>query len=384
MQFSRRKFIKIAGSSAIIVAASSCASRTESSSATLPWTQAGAETEMMRFGFAHALLAPNPHNRQPWIVALHDPMNATLYVDTDKDLPETDPFDRQITIGLGCFLELFSLAIATKGYVANIELFPQGSSEQGLDKRPIAQISLIAAQDLPTDPLFAQIYARRTNRNEFTKTVPSQKLLQQITQTGGDVTVGFTIDKQKLEALRTLSVEAARIEFLTPHTYMESVELMRIGNKEIAQNPDVLAIRGPMMGLLKKAGIVTRTTLADTNSSAFKQGLKQYSKAAASASAFVWIATPNNSREEQIQAGRTYVRQNLMATKMGLAMHPLSQALQEYPEMKEKLIKAHELTKTTGQRLQILARVGYAKEVPPAPRFPLTAKLAIDGQNNTN
>ena len=42
--------------------------------------------------------------------------------------------------------------------------------------------------------------------------------------------------------------------------------------------------------------------------------------------------TEGNDRKTQVNAGRAYVRAQLAATAHGLAMQPLSQALQEYPE----------------------------------------------------
>ena len=39
-----------------------------------------------------AILAPNPHNRQPWIVDRSEPNAVTLRVDTGRLLPHADPF----------------------------------------------------------------------------------------------------------------------------------------------------------------------------------------------------------------------------------------------------------------------------------------------------
>ena len=386
MHISRRNTLKIIGSGAIILAASSCTGPDKSSSFPDPaaaWHDAALETDVLRFGLAHGLLAPNPHNRQPWMVDLHDSYSASLYVDTDKDLPQTDPFDRQLTIGLGCFLELFAISVSELGYRVEFELFPEGSSAQSLDTRPVAKITIHASNSLKADPLFTHIYNRRSNRSKFAKSLITATDARQIAGADTKTIAGFTTDKAQIEALRQICVTAAKIEFLTPRTYMESVNLMRIGDEEIAQNPDGLAINGPAISLLKRMGIVTRKTLADPASSAFKQGLRQYIAAARTATGFVWIATPTNSRSEQIMAGRAYVRQNLRATQLGIAMHPLSQALQEYPEMQQELIKVHETTKTSGQRLQMLARIGYAKAVNPSPRFPLAAKLTSNEQTKT-
>ena len=93
-----------------------------------------------------AILAPNPHNRQPWLVDLATENQVTLYVDTGKLLPHTDPLNRQITIGLGCFLEVMAMAAAEQGYRVDIQLFPQGSDASGLTKAPVVTADVCAGR----------------------------------------------------------------------------------------------------------------------------------------------------------------------------------------------------------------------------------------------
>jgi hypothetical protein len=82
------------------------------------------------------------NNRQPWKVDLVDELSFDLYCDLDRRLPHTDPYDRQILIGLGCFAELASIAASQKGYKAIITAFPDGEPQERLDERRIARISL--------------------------------------------------------------------------------------------------------------------------------------------------------------------------------------------------------------------------------------------------
>ena len=89
----------------------------------------------------------------------------------------------------------------------------------------------------------------------------------------------------------------------------------------------------------------------------------------------LWLTTPSNSREDQIAAGRDWVRINLAATAAGVALQPLSQALQEYPEMAEHYANIHKMLAPAGHTIQMLGRIGYAADVPPSPRWPLEAKL---------
>ena len=58
--------------------------------------------------------------------------------------------------------------------------------------------------------------------------------------------------------------------------------------------------------------------------------------------AYGWLVTDGNSRKDQIAAGRDYARLNLTTTEMGIAIHPNSQALQEYEEMKELYKTIHD------------------------------------------
>jgi len=327
MTLSRRKFLRIIGSSAVILPATACTSRPDT--ARQPWQNAGQYKDPMRRALSYALLAPNPHNRQPWVVDLHGRSSATLYVDLDRLLSQTDPYSRQITIGLGCFLEQCRIAAQEFGFKADITPFPDGHNDRMLDNRPVAHLRLTPmAQPVPS-PEFALIAKRRTNRNLYSDRAPARLTLKAITQGLGDqIATGFTNNADQVARLKDLAVTATNIEFNTPHTYMESVDVMRIGAKEIKANPDGLALEGPLLETLHTLGILNRKSLANPNSAMFRTGRDGYANGIKSARAFVWLSTPTNTRLDQIRAGTAYLRLNLKATGAGLAMHPLSQALQ--------------------------------------------------------
>ena len=89
-----------------------------------------------------------------------------------------------------------------------------------------------------------------------------------------------------------------------------------------------------------------------------------------------WITSHDNSRVSQLDAGRLYQRLNLTATKLGVAMHPVSQLLQEYPELDSLYEEFRNLAGVNGtQTVQMLFRLGYAGEVSPSPRRPLQQSI---------
>eukprot|EP01035_Chromulina_nebulosa_P011549 gene11549-15426_t len=147
------------------------------------WRNPGAgETDPRRWTLAHAILAPNPHNRQPWLIDLPGTDEIIFYADTTRMLPATDPPNRQITLGCGAFLELLNLAACERGLRADMALWPEGEPQPLLDERPIARIRLTPDPSIRPDPLFRQITQRQTNRVAFDLTQhPSATDLQKVT-----------------------------------------------------------------------------------------------------------------------------------------------------------------------------------------------------------
>ena len=62
-----------------------------------------------------AILAPSPHNIQPWRLRLISDRVAELYVDPRRRLPTTDPTSAFTIMSLVMFVEALSLAVAPRG-----------------------------------------------------------------------------------------------------------------------------------------------------------------------------------------------------------------------------------------------------------------------------
>lgn len=340
-----------------------------------PWHTAGSLYQEPRMrALSYAILAPSPHNRQSWLVRLDDPMGITLYCQLDRRLPETDPYDRQIMIGLGCFGELLRMAAAEDGYDARIKWFPAGlSGGKRLNDLPVAQIEFIKGST--PDPLFKQVLNRRSTKEPFdTSRQVDNTVLAALK--GDDPHIYTTNDTQLVAGLRDLTMAAFMMEIETTRTYKESIDLMRIGNKEVAANPDGIDLGGGFFSIMKNLGLTTHEKLVDPNSMAYKQGIPPYRDIMYSSMAYSWITSSGNSRTDQVKAGIKYLRSNLKAAELGLSMHPISQALQEYPEMAALYQKLHELTaiKLPG-RIQMLSRLGYGPRVAFSPRWPLKTRI---------
>ncbi len=337
------------------------------------WRDPGAgETDPRRFALAHAILAPNPHNTQPWQVELRGDDEMLLYCDLERRLPFTDPPNRQITIGCGCFLELYRIAAAQMGRLAEITPFPEGAPEGVLNERPLALVRFNPVANAAPDPLFEAITTRRTNRNDYdlARAVPDDDLARVVAPLGAmSVTVRWVNAEGAVTPVRDLVWRAFDREMRTRGAQEETYQWLRFGREERARHRDGLYIDVPVPGLLRALGQLDEEDIVNPESSANKQAAADWKRKADTAPAFMWLTTPDDTPATRLMTGMAYARMNLAATAQGLAMHPWSQALQEYDEMADLYDEAKTLLgASAGQTVQMLVRVGYAAAAEPAAR----------------
>jgi hypothetical protein len=372
----RRRFIELLGGGAVLAAAplTGCASGYPSA-AIEGWQPVKDTTEIRRWMLAHALLAPNPHNRQPWIADLRREGEINLICDGERLLPQTDPFGRQIVIGCGAFIELAIIAGAERGYRVRVEPFPSG--EPGPRELPanrvVARLVIERDTSLAKDALFAQIHRRHTNKNLFdnSRLVPAPAWAAwQRSATDLGLLAGAVTEAGPMAQVRQITRASYEIESVTDRTWLESARLMRIGPDEIEKNRDGISMMGTMPRLMSAIGLFDRFETPKPGTTNFNRVMDRWN-VFETGSGYFWVASPGSSRGLQLAVGRAYVRAHLQATAAGVDMHPLSQALQEFVEVKSQYDALHRLLgfDPAKNTVQMLARVGYATAAAgPSPR----------------
>ncbi len=381
---SRRAFIRLLGGGTVLAAglgASGCAGGLPDA-AVRPWQTAASESELRRFMLAHALLAPNPHNRQPWIADLRESGRIHLVCDGERLLPETDPFGRQILIGCGAFVELAVIAAAERGHAVDVALFPQGApAPRSLPAGTVvATLTLGAPGSAPRDPLFAAIARRHTAKSAYAEGRPLPDGLpaawaEEARRHG--LQAGTVTAPDAVAALRRLTREAYQIECTTPATWLESARLMRIGPDAIATHRDGISLTSPMIRALHATGLFDPMEVPQRGASSLQRVMDRWMPFE-TGSGFLWLASPGHTRAQQVDAGRAYVRQHLLATAAGVDVHPVSQALQEFDAMRGPYAAVHRALGVDPAQgaVQMLARVGYATApAGPSPRRDLAGLL---------
>lgn len=390
----RRNFIRVAGggivASGLAAGVSACSLSSDFPAIALEaWQGPGGEADLRRWALAYAILAPNSHNRQPWRVDLAEPNAITLYVDRERMLPMTDPWFRQIVVSQGTFLESLVIALRERGVEPAVQLFPKGEfNPREVDDRPVARVSWAATASaasaaLPAgkDALFGQLLRRHTAKIDYdtTRTIaPSVLAALQAAVVDPAVKFGGTVEASALAPLRAICWESAKVELLTPRTIMESLKLTRVGPAEIARHRDGISLNSMLARLAAAVGALDLQNPPVEGSAAYKQMMARFEGHSNTAMGFVWLSTPTaqhlaagTSRSAEVNAGRAYLRLQLKATELGLQIHPMSQAPQEFAEMKPFYDKLHMmlLGKPAGQEtVQMFCRIGYCAVQQHTPR----------------
>ncbi|MEZ5801636.1 MAG: hypothetical protein R3D29_15660 [Nitratireductor sp.] len=126
-----------------------------------------------------------------WEVDLSQDDKVVIYRDPTRNLPEPRSYDRQLTIGMGCFLELLKIAASQTGHLVMYELFPEGESG------PVAIATF--NEGATPDPLFVHVLNRRSCKEPFAPKPVEPALLEKLPGFAMTVT-----DTGTVETLRNL------------------------------------------------------------------------------------------------------------------------------------------------------------------------------------
>ncbi len=325
---------------------------------------------------AHGILAANSHNMQPWRIMLDegDPDSFLLYADAERLTPQVDPPARQFTISQGTFLEYCAIAGEHLGRGCNITLFPGGEYDAAgtpasIACRPVAQVKLLPGT-AATGVLYDCLFLPDTVRTEYEDTPLTEAMVTKLTGVWSDPAVEVTVlqaaaDRQHLGSL---AIEAAKVEGKATRISEETAAIFRGTEYQKNKYRYGFSVEGQgtsgfgrwlLEGLLAIAPSLAAA--GDSNDRFVGQTIAQV----AHTPAYVLIKTSDNSRTSQVQAGRAYARVQLTAQSLGLAVQPLSQVLEEYPEMTSLYEQVHAEYATEGQTIQMLMRIGVpTRDVP--------------------
>ncbi len=329
---------------------------------------------------AHGLLAANGHNMQPWKIRLDkaDPMVFYLYADSDRLTNEVDPFARQLMISQGTFLEYVDIAGDKLGYELRIELFPQGNYDEqelaeSMKTTPVAKITLNKTT-LQDTPLYNNMFLPDTNRAPYQSAKLTSDQINELENinTADNMFIKIFQDKEDKEKLGSYAIKGACVEADVNRVMKESEIIFRANEYQKNKYRYGFSVEGQgTSGIMKHLmqGLVTLFPSLNNGKAASNMFIQSTRTSVDNTPAYAMIITKNNTREDQVKSGMLYSKLILAARQQGFVMQPLSQILEEYPEMNELYSGIHLTYTPDGGTIQMLVRLGKpTKEVPPSMR----------------
>ncbi len=343
-----------------------------------PWSTWRDHEGLLRLVGA-AILAPSPHNAQAWLFGL-GPGRIDLYADRGRWTGATDPFRRELYVGLSAALENLVLAAQANGYAPRVTLLPSGAGASHA-----ARIALAPAP-ARTPPLYPQIPKRHTNRYPYLegKDVPGAAL-QAMASLGDAATTDaqlfwFTAAGQRRQ-IGELLVQATETLIADPDQSESDYAWFRQDWDEIHRQRDGITVDAA--GLSDLTGALAKLLPAQSREGTDESWLTATRDRHTKTAAGYGIVAVRDARAnaQRLQGGRLLEHIHLSATGHGLALQHMNQ-LTERADRERQLGLAprfsdalRELLPSSWQALSSF-RIGYPTHSPrKSPRRPLEAVL---------
>lgn len=273
----------------------------------------------------HASLAPSGHNAQPWVVSVPEPNRLLIGTARDRWLPEVDPENRELLLSLGCFLENLILAAKHRGL--------------GLDYRVIGAT--------PTAPEILEVTLRRAAPSAFPldkillrRTVRSNHLgdelkisdVKALSAPFRDRLAYFPAGSAHANWLSGQTVEANRVqanrgpaqEELSRWIRWADDEALRHRNGLTPASMEITGLSGWYVRHFMNAASVMKPGFRDRSVEAVRRQLRSYG-------GWLVITSPDTSMATLVETGRLVERMWLGARERMIAIHPMTQILEEPP-----------------------------------------------------
>ena len=297
------------------------------------------------------------HNTQPWHWCITD-KGVSLFADHARQLKHADPDARDLVISCGTALHHFQVAAAASGWKAVVKRMPNPYNDAQL-----ANISF-RPQEPTSDDLAAldALRTRRTDRRHPTSApVPRHQLdrLLALAPTAGVTAVAVVSHRARTQLLRIIA-EADRAQRLNPDYVDEIVGWTGRGDDQGI----------PVTSLLRRES----NAGPGTPPSRFPSGtLTDRDRGAEPVEpALLSICTSSDDTASRLRAGEALGAILLKGTAEGLAMVPLSQAIEV--DRTRRLLQDELLEDAACP--QILVQVGMAPGV--IEQIPLTPRRPVD------
>jgi len=314
----------------------------------------------------YASLAPSGHNTQPWTVSHSENTGFTIGFDPKRTLPAVDPDNRELLLSLGTFIENLCLAAGNAGFDPELTILSQAPTDP-----TVARITLYPAT--PQNYPLKRLEMRRTVKSGMQSREIKQSDVDKLSQPFDGRLFYFPAGTRHADCIAEGAIEAFRAQTWREDAQAELARWVRFGNEAVARHRDGITTAGMEIGALASWYINTFMSTEDVLSKTFREkGIDKTAAQAREGGGWFIITSAGETVADIVDTGRRFQRMALLAREHNLAIHPMTQQLEE-KKSREQIARAHE----PGMIPQFILRVGYLNRYPEpvSPRRPVNRFL---------
>lgn len=327
-----------------------------------PVRPSGLPAPWMHHVLHHSAMTPSGHNSQPWQVIVENDFRWFVGIDPSRLLPAVDPDSRESLLSIGAFLETLSIASAATGQKADIAV----TGAHPMDPR---LVTVTFKKTVPAGNPFERIRQRRTLKTgQMNKEIRSEDVMLLADACRGGLHY-FPRSSRHAACISEGTLAAFRFQSTRDDAQAELARWVRFTPADISEHGDGLTPMGMEVGAM--AGIYMRFFLAptDVQGASFRSaGVDKTAEQVSQGGGWFVITSAGNTSADIIDAGRRFQRMALMTRGRNIAVHPMTQMLEER-RWRDELSRLH----GPGMIPQFILRVGYVDRYPApvSPRRPV-------------
>jgi hypothetical protein len=301
----------------------------------------------------YASLAPSILNIQPWLVRIVDHRKWIVSADPNRTIPAIDPENREILLSIGAFIENLSIAASVQGLRADITV-----TAQSLNDKDIIHVDFIHKP--PVEYPLKRLELRRTVKRGFLDQPLTLETEFALSAADKDHIHYFPRETEHASCIRDGVIEQYRVQLNRQEAQTEIIKWIRLSDKDAKKHLDGLTLECMEIGGIPGWYLRHFAEPPDFLKSEYLDKSLDYTATIAQEGAgWIVITSKDDTISSLIEAGRRFERMALLAREHNVALHPMSQCLEETTGIAQ-ILSSH-LNKFYPQ---FILRVGYLDSYP--------------------
>lgn len=271
-----------------------------------------------------ASFAPSSHNAQNWIVKLSpEKQKIYIYLDETRVLKEVDPNKREAYLSIGAFVETLAKSLEAYGY-ENQLIINNDENDDLVVALDYNKVDITNNMDIVNT-----IMKRHTDKRKYNDADIPENTINSLLK--GDNVYYYPKSTDIFQYLSEGTISAFKKQSYDDNKRKELAEWLRFSDDETKQKKDGLpAEQLGLSGIIKTIYYLSVNKEGASSDSFAKSGIKKTIDQINNCSGF-FIITGDNHKSGLVETGIYLQKFWLNATVNNIAIHPVSQMLEEVP-----------------------------------------------------